>query len=81
MRIDLVNSPHRPWYIALGLRIAKKRIGVFPGPPLTMSYKPVFFHRDFMSYAFRGMAGSGGWTKGEAELFASFVSNLNACHF
>jgi hypothetical protein len=81
MRIDLLTSKHRPWYMSLGLRFAKWRVGTFPGPPLTISYKPAFFHKDFIGYIVRGMAGSGGWTKGEAELFASFVSKLNRCEF
>jgi hypothetical protein len=81
MRINLMRSKHRPWYMHLGLNIARWRIGSFPGPPLTISYKPGFFHRDFISYIVRAMAGSGGWTKGEAELFASFVSKLNSCRF
>ena len=81
MRIDLLHSEHRPWYMSLGLKIAKWRIGTFQGPPLTISYKPGLFQKDFVGYIIRAMAGSGGWSKGEAELFASFVSNLNQCHF
>lgn len=81
MRIDMMNSKYRPWYMSLGLWFAKWRVGALPGPPLTISYKPGFFQRDFIAYIVRGMAGSGGWTKGEAELFASFVSMLNQCSF
>ena len=81
MRINLLKSDHRPWYMSLGLAFAKWRVGAFPGPPLTISYKPKLFHKQFISYIVRGMAGSGGWTKGEAELFASFVSKLNQCDF
>ena len=81
MRLDLVHSPKRPWYMQLGLRLARWRLGVYPGPPLAMSYRPDLFHRAFVGYTMRGASGYGGWTKGEAELFASFVSNLNECHF
>lgn len=81
MRVNLLKSEYRPWYMSLGLSFAKWRVGALPGPPLTISYKPAFFQRDFISYIVRAMAGSGGWNKGEAELFASFVSKLNACRF
>jgi len=81
MRIDLLHSEHRPWYMSLGLRLAQWRVGALPGPPLTISYKMYMFQKDFVGYIVRGMAGSGGWNKGEAELFASFVSKLNQCDF
>ena len=81
MGMDLMKKKSRPWYRSLGLGFEKGRVGGLPGPPLTISYKPEFFQRDFIGYIVRGMAGSGGWTKGEAELFASFVSKLNACQF
>lgn len=81
MRVDLLDSEYRPWYMSLGLRFAQWRVGALPGPPLTISYKPKFFQREFISYIVRAMAGSGGWKKGEAELFASFVSQLNQCEF
>jgi hypothetical protein len=81
MRIDLVHGSTRPWYMRLGMELARLRLGVYPGPPLTMSYRPELFHRAFVGYILRGAAGAEVWSKGEAELFASFVSNLNACHF
>lgn len=81
MRIDLLHSVHRPWFIKMGLSLMQWRVGALPGPPLAISYKPKFFQRDFISYIIRAMAGSGGWNKGEAELFASFVSKLNQCEF
>ena len=81
MRIDLLNSRHRPWYMELGLKFARWRVGAFPGPPLTISYRPDFFKKEFVGYITRSMHGSGGWDKGHAELFASFVSKLNACMF
>jgi hypothetical protein len=81
MRIDLLNSSNRPWFMTLGLKLIGWRVGAFPGPPLAISYKPKLFSREFVGYIIRGNAGSGGWTKGEAELFASFVSELNSCQF
>jgi len=81
MRVDLLHSKNRPWYMSLGLAFIQWWVGAMPGPPLTISYNPGLFQRDFVGYIVRGMAGSGGWTKGEAELFASFVSKLNQCSF
>ena len=49
--------------------------------PFTASYRPDLWHRDFVGYFLRSMHGSGGWDKGHAELFATFVSDLNTCHF
>lgn len=81
MRIDLTRGAHRPWYMAVGLRLVQWRVGVLPGPPLAISYRPGFFHRDFIGYILRAMHGSGGWDKGHAELFSAFVSSLNHCRF
>lgn len=81
MRIDLLHSKYRPWYMSLGLKFARWRVGAFPGPPLTISYRPSFFKKDFVGYIIRAMRGSGGWDKGHAEMFAAFVSKLNSCVF
>ena len=81
MRVDLTQSKHRPWYMRLGLAIAKRRIGIYPAPPLMLTYRPSFFHRRLAGYILRANHGSGGWTKGEAEMFAAFVSDLNSCSY
>lgn len=81
MRIDLYRGSHRPWYMSLGLKIARWRVGAVPGPPLTISYRPELFHKEFVGYIVRAMRGSGGWDKGHSEMFASFVSKLNQCMF
>jgi len=81
MRIDLFRDGRRPWYMHLGLMLVKWRTGVYPGPPLTISYRPDLFTRQFAGYILRAMHGSGGWDKGHAELFGTFVSKLNSCHF
>ena len=81
MRIDLFQSRYRPWYLNLGLKFARWRVGAVPGPPLTISYRPNLFHKDFVGYIVRAMKGSEVWDKGHAEMFAAFVSKLNECHF
>jgi hypothetical protein len=67
--------------MSLGLKFARWRVGTVPGPPLAISYRPKLFNRDFVGYIIRAMHGSGGWDKGHAEMFAAFVSKLNACRF
>ena len=81
MRIDMFKGGKRPWFMSLGLKLMRWRTGVYPGPPLTISYRPDLFTREFVGYIVRAMHGSGGWDKGHAEMFASFVSKLNACVF
>ncbi|HEY60166.1 MAG TPA: hypothetical protein G4N92_05735 [Anaerolineae bacterium] len=81
MRIDLFQDSKSPWYMNLGLRLIKMWVGAYPGPSLTISYRPDLFRKDFMNYIMRGMSGVNGWDKGHAELFAAFVSGLNACNF
>jgi len=81
MRVDLTQSKHRPWYMRMGLALAKRRLGSYPAPPLTITYRPSFFHKSLAGYIMRAMHGSGGWTKGDAEMFAAFVSDLNSCAY
>ena len=47
MRIDLFTSVHRPWYMDLGLKLARWRVGAVPGPPLAISYRPDLFKKRF----------------------------------
>lgn len=81
MRIDLTRGGNRKWWMRLGLTLVRWRLGVVPAPPLTISYRPDLFDRDFVGYVLRAVSGQGPWNKGEAELFATFVSDLNSCHF
>jgi hypothetical protein len=46
-----------------------------------MTYRPDLLNKDLAGRIQRAMHGSGGWSKGEAELFAAFVSKLNSCNF
>lgn len=81
MRIDLERSPHRTWTAKLMLAVMNRLIGVKPGPVLSMTYRPDLVDKRLHGYFDRGVAYSGPWTKGESELFAAFVSHLNACQF
>ncbi|MBL8924475.1 MAG: hypothetical protein JNJ54_36840 [Myxococcaceae bacterium] len=81
MRVNLFEGGRRPWYFSLGLRLMKARIGLYPGPPLAITYRPDLFSRRLVGYIFRGSSGLDGWDKGHAELFSAFVSHLNSCRF
>ncbi|MEM7330785.1 MAG: hypothetical protein AAF490_01745 [Chloroflexota bacterium] len=81
MRIDLLKGGKRPFPFRIAIRFMKLQAGVYSGPPLALTYRPDLLTKDLRDYMLRGMHGSGGWSKGEAELFAAFVSRLNSCNF
>jgi len=47
----------------------------------TILYRPEFFGDRFSEMTQRVLRGPSFWTVGERELFASFTSRLEACHF
>lgn len=81
MRIDLYRGGTRPWYISLGLRLIKLRVGMMPAPPVVMTYRPDLVEKRLKDYFMATLSGAGGWSKGHTEMFAAFVSKLNACRF
>jgi hypothetical protein len=81
MRIDLMSGGRRPWPLKLALKALARYVGMAPGPLVTLSYRPDLFSRALQSYILRGVGVSSAWTRGESELFASFVSKLNRCSF
>jgi hypothetical protein len=81
VRVNLFRGGRRPWYFSVALRLMKARIGLYPGPPLAITYRPDLFARSLVGYVVRGASGLDGWDKGHAELFNTFVSQLNACRF
>jgi hypothetical protein len=81
MRIDLFTGGKRPWYFGLMLKVATFRLGILPGPPATLSFRPDFFDRQLIGFLLRNTSTRSLWGKGPAELVAAFVSNLNTCHF
>ncbi|KAA3655742.1 MAG: hypothetical protein DWQ04_33085 [Chloroflexi bacterium] len=81
MRIDLFRGGKRPFPIRIALTLFKLRAGAYPGPPVAITYRPDLLTKDLGNYISRGMHGSGGWSKGEAEMFAAFTSSLNSCQF
>jgi len=47
----------------------------------TLRYRRAFFGGPHSAHTHAVMRGPSDWTVGERELFAAFVSRLNACHF
>jgi hypothetical protein len=81
MRVDLMSGGRRPWPVRLVLQVLTRYVGMAPGPLVTLSYRPDLVDGSLQSYILRGVGMSSVWTRGESELFASFVSDLNQCHF
>lgn len=82
MRIDLEGGSRRGWLRTTGLRFFRWIFGTVPGPALFFTYAPDLLAPEFMSFVLRAMsANEASWSQGEKELLATFVSDLNACHF
>ncbi len=47
----------------------------------TLKYRAPFFGTPHSAHTQAVMRGASEWSVGERELFAAFVSRLNACHF
>ena len=81
MRIDLTTGGKRPWYVGLILKAMKLRMGIIPGPPLTLSYRPDMFPPKLRNLTLGSANPSRSWDAGQLEVFATFVSKLNSCNF
>lgn len=81
MRVNLDQGGSRPWFMKLPMALVTRHVGVPPGPPIAISYRPDLFDRALVGYVFRSSSGRDGWDRGHAELFSAFVSHLNACRF
>ena len=80
MRLEVVERGH----IADRLLYAViRRMSGFRAPDVvrTLRYRGGFFGKRQMAHTQAAMRGPSAWTVGERELFASFVSRLNQCHF
>jgi len=81
MRLEILENGHRPLQkIILGLIRATSE-GQAPGPILVMSYRRELFGKYLAPCYQEGMRGAAEWSVGEVELFAAFISQLNACKY
>jgi len=80
MRLEILNSGHRRTQKPF-LAIIRWLVGQVPGPIATMSYRSEFWGKDFSGCLQEAMRGKSSWTKGEREIFATYVSHLNQCRY
>ena len=81
MRLDNVSHGHK-----LKHKLLMKVIRVMSGHRVpdvikTLLYRGDFFGAPFSALVQSTLRGDHAWTVGERELFASFTSRLEACHF
>jgi hypothetical protein len=80
MRLKKVHQGH-----GLGdrllLMLMRIMAGHAPGVVRTLRYRKDFFGAPFSELTQQVMRGPSPWSVGERELFAAFVSRLNACVF
>ena len=81
MRLSNVRTGHRlkHKFILAMIRFMGKREP--PDVIKTILYRPEFFGRGFSALTQSSMRGESPWTVAERELFAAFVSKMNACVF
>lgn len=63
------------------LRLVIRSSGFEPGPVTVCSYRKKFVGARFTRALQAAMTEAKHWQRQETELFAAFVSNLNACVF
>ncbi len=81
MRLDLQTNTTRPWYLSLRNRALGAYVGQLPGPVAMYSFRPDLIADEMVNYFWRSASHMSRWSRGEAELFAAFVSKKNSCGF
>jgi len=81
MRLDILQSGHS-WVQKLFFKVIRRVLrGDIPGPVLVMSYRRHLCGTAMSACFHEGMREGDQWRVGEVELFATFVSHLNQCHY
>ena len=81
MRLAILHKGH-VLRNRLALRLMRIVAGAEPDDVIKTSlYRPQFFGRAWIALLRAVMRGPSDWTPGERELFAAFVSQLNACPY
>lgn len=80
MRIGAAERGHASSRLLYGVI---RLVSGFRAPDVvrTLRYRPEFFGRPHSEHTQAVMRGDSYWSIGERELFAAFVSRLNACLF
>lgn len=79
MRLDLRSKCS--FVQRLKFRVIERLLGFVLEPMVSMSYKRDFFGKHFVECEHEALLQMSHWSKGEAELFAAFVSKQNDCAF
>ena len=81
MRPSILANGHRPLQKAILNTIKLMTGGMVPGPMLVLSYRRELCGQYLAACYQEGMRQAREWSVGEVELFAAFVSRLNACRY
>ncbi len=81
MRPSILENGHRPLQKAILNTIKLMTGGMVPGPMLVLSYRRELCGQYLAACYQEGMRHASEWSVGEVELFAAFVSRLNACRY
>src|ERR1700728_357684 len=81
MRLEILNSGYRP-----GTKLLFAVIRLFSGQPVPDAAKLVFYRPDFYGtrakkFTHEAMRGPSGWSVGDRELMAAYVSKVNDSAF
>jgi hypothetical protein len=80
MRLEILKQP-KTTKQRLAFTVMRWLIGQVPGPILTFSHRPHLFGHAFSEASQEVLRGPSEFSVGERELFAAFVSKLNACRY
>lgn len=80
MRLSCVETGHGPEQKAMLEEMGRLR-GSVPDVVLTTHYRPELFGGPFCDLLQAVARGPSDWSVGQRELFAAFVSRMNACRF
>ena len=81
MRLQILENGHRPVQKVFLSIIRAVSDGNVAGPILVMSYRRELFGKYLAACYQEAMRAATEWSLGEVELFAAFVSRLNACRY
>ena len=81
MRLKKVETGQRfPQKLLIGFLTLVQRVRV-PDVVRTLTYRPELYGRAYNKWLHTILRGESGWSVGERELFAAFVSRCNQCPF
>jgi hypothetical protein len=81
MRLKKIETGQRfPFKLLFAFLFLKNRVRI-PDVLRTLTYRPEIYGKAYNNWLHTLMREKSGWTVGERELFAAFVSKCNRCDF